>query len=484
MPIFPEAHKNKNKYLKLVLSDEDKLHNERIKNARARLDQFKQDLNTAEKLEGDALKRLESSVKTIFGTDNIIGQRLLSDPEKTQEDLARLDGNLKGLQSSLDATSSISDLTSSELKFLLTSFERQADGVDELSKAYGLGKVGTDEYNAALQRLKITSTTLTDLLNLEARARGNLAQKNQLALENIKLGLSPSKMLQKIRKESLQLSEKELAVTEAKLAVDQAEQQLLTTSLTDPKRQERIDAVTAAKALRTKAIADLELLEKTQKTTFQLAQAGVDAFTNSLSSGLNGLVRGTMTVKDAFKSMANSILDSLAKVASNKLAEMLFQGLMSFTPASFQKFMGTGTGTGSGEIPFSQFQLNNPSPVAITRYGSAKIADEFRYGGMSIGGIARGPQAGYPAILHGNEAVVPLPSGDKIPVELKGGMSGDVNNISINITTEGNTSMTQTGQGNPGEQGQALAKVIAATVQKELVHQKRPGGILSPLGVA
>ena len=36
------------------------------------------------------------------------------------------------------------------------------------------------------------------------------------------------------------------------------------------------------------------------------------------------------------------------------------------------------------------------------------------------GGVFSGPKTGYSATLHGNEAVVPLPSGDKIPVEMDG----------------------------------------------------------------
>ena len=38
----------------------------------------------------------------------------------------------------------------------------------------------------------------------------------------------------------------------------------------------------------------------------------------------------------------------------------------------------------------------------------------------SAGGVARGPQSGYPAVLHGNEAVVPLPDGKSIPVTMQG----------------------------------------------------------------
>jgi hypothetical protein len=41
--------------------------------------------------------------------------------------------------------------------------------------------------------------------------------------------------------------------------------------------------------------------------------------------------------------------------------------------------------------------------------------------GYALGGIATGPTSGYPVTLHGTEAVIPLPSGGKIPVENIGG---------------------------------------------------------------
>ena len=114
--------------------------------------------------------------------------------------------------------------------------------------------------------------------------------------------------------------------------------------------------------------------------------------------------------------------------------------------------------------------------------GSSYGPSEGRYGmkprSMSLGGIARGPQAGYPAVLHGTEAVIPMPSGS-IPVEMKGG-AGGVNNISVNVNmADGSTDV----QG--GEQGGGnLGKLLASAVQTELQKQKRPGGILSPHGAA
>jgi hypothetical protein len=114
----------------------------------------------------------------------------------------------------------------------------------------------------------------------------------------------------------------------------------------------------------------------------------------------------------------------------------------------------------------------------------------FRRGGIaspdmySTGGIAKGSQSGYPALLHGTEAVVPLPNGKSIPVEMSGSASGggmQQNNISVNVSVsnEGNATSQVNGQDASG-----LGKSVAAAVQRELQNQKRPGGMLSPYGVA
>jgi hypothetical protein len=48
----------------------------------------------------------------------------------------------------------------------------------------------------------------------------------------------------------------------------------------------------------------------------------------------------------------------------------------------------------------------------------------------AMGGILSGPKSGYQAMLHGNEAVVPLPDGKTIPVQNKGGSgSSDQTNL-------------------------------------------------------
>ena len=98
--------------------------------------------------------------------------------------------------------------------------------------------------------------------------------------------------------------------------------------------------------------------------------------------------------------------------------------------------------------------------------------------GYAHGGVARGPMSGYPAILHGREAVVPLPNGKAIPVEMKNG-GGTQNNIVVNVSADGRTT-TQGGGADMDKMGIAIAKAV----QVELQNQKRSGGILNPYGVA
>ena len=99
--------------------------------------------------------------------------------------------------------------------------------------------------------------------------------------------------------------------------------------------------------------------------------------------------------------------------------------------------------------------------------------------GYATGGVARGSTSGYPATLHGTEAVVPLPNGRAIPVDMKDSGATN-NNIVVNISTDGQSST----QGSSGPDMDKLGGAVAAAVQVELQNQKRSGGILNPYGAA
>lgn len=86
--------------------------------------------------------------------------------------------------------------------------------------------------------------------------------------------------------------------------------------------------------------------------------------------------------------------------------------------------------------------------------------------GFSEGGIASGPSSGYPATLHGTEAVVPLPNGRTIPVEIKGAMrgSGGGDNITVNINVSG------------GGNANDIAKKVSQEVARTFRNRSRQSG--------
>ena len=84
-------------------------------------------------------------------------------------------------------------------------------------------------------------------------------------------------------------------------------------------------------------------------------------------------------------------------------------------------------------------------------------------------------------MLHGNEAVVPLPDGKSIPVTMAGG--GQQNNVTVNVSIDGNGRASSDTNAD-SKQAANIGNLVAVAVQKELQNQKRSGGILSPHGVA
>ena len=58
--------------------------------------------------------------------------------------------------------------------------------------------------------------------------------------------------------------------------------------------------------------------------------------------------------------------------------------------------------------------------------------------------------------------------------------NSQVNNVTVNVATDGSS---QT-ENSSGVNSDSLGRAVAAAVQEELQNQKRSGGILSPYGAA
>ena len=254
------------------------------------------------------------------------------------------------------------------------------------------------------------------------------------------------------------------------------------------------DAIAQAAHARRVAEAEAELAlarakhdvaKRNLKDTARLADLTAQSFEDGMSGAINSVIQGTHSFKDAFLNMTQVVLQAIsqmiARLIAMKLVEMTLNSFMFAGGAAKTQAIDAGmSGMGAqGGMP-ADFGLGGGGGTVIGRYGGV-FSNGKDVPGYSAGGIAKGSQAGYPAILHGTEAVVPLPNGKSIPVHMEG-MGGQQNNVTVNVAVDNNGQASSDTSGDSG--GIDIGKAIAGAVQKELQNQKRSGGLLSPYGVA
>jgi len=211
---------------------------------------------------------------------------------------------------------------------------------------------------------------------------------------------------------------------------------------------------------------DLKNLEKETRKQHELNQIiemkqGIaDSITGNMESAFMSIVDGSKSAKQAFADMAKAILADIAKMIIKLLVQKAIMAAM---------------GMADGGV------ASPAGPSAA--YGGVFGPRQGRK--FTSGGIARGGTQGYPATLHGTEAVVPLPHNRKIPVELMGGAGGQQNNVSVTVNmASGGSGQDNSQTTSDSNQASQLGDIIAKAVQSELQNQKRSGGILNPYGVA
>ena len=221
----------------------------------------------------------------------------------------------------------------------------------------------------------------------------------------------------------------------------------------------------------------VELTNELRLAMEDAAQSMEDGFTNAFAA----MIDGSMNAKEAFRAMAESMLQEISRIIARLLVQKAIMMAMNM--------IGNMIAPGAGTVATASMSVGQAATASAGASGSAgidaminSIANSGRYGGVmkkgySAGGIARGSDAGYLAKLHGTEAVVPLPNGRSIPVEMSGG-GAQTNNVSVNVNVNNDGTAETTSEGDSREMGRA----IAAAVQREIQTQKRPGGLLSPYG--
>jgi hypothetical protein len=167
-----------------------------------------------------------------------------------------------------------------------------------------------------------------------------------------------------------------------------------------------------------KAIQDAETLAGSQGG-LQNELIGVEIQAQSLKMSIQDILTPSIV---KFGKVSNEVLDSVRK-AVNKLSGKE-PGLGSQIGRTTAGLVGGALGLGATILAApatagASLAVGIPSIV-----GGVAIGNELydrTFGGYADGGIAEGPNSGYPATLHGTEAVVPLSDNRSIPVSMDTG---------------------------------------------------------------
>jgi len=180
-----------------------------------------------------------------------------------------------------------------------------------------------------------------------------------------------------------------------------------------------------------------------------------ETMARSFEDSFVGIIRGTMSVGDAFRNMLNAMADHFIKTAARMMANQFQQGLLSLV----------GQGLGSAFSFGSSFKNFGSTSVGTSSQfvGSVKGFPTFADGGR--------PPVGRASIVgeRGPELFVPDRAGTIVPNNAMGGST----NIVINVDASGSSV-----EGDE-EQANAFGSAIATAIQSELIKQKRPGGLLA-----
>ena len=212
---------------------------------------------------------------------------------------------------------------------------------------------------------------------------------------------------------------------------------------------EQLDSFTGKFGETTKdAISGLDQeLKKLQNPMYQLITLS-ETMAQSFEDSFKGLIKGTMSISDAFRNMFNRIADHYIDMVARTLAVQLQSGLLSLLGSlAFPSMIG-------------DLGVEKGDRMAGSRYMDGRK--------RAAGGPVRG---GEPYIVgeKGPEIFTPGVSGGITPNHALGGSTS----ISVNIDASG----TSVEGSEPN--GEELGRLVAAAIQSELIKEKRPGGLLS-----
>jgi len=174
-------------------------------------------------------------------------------------------------------------------------------------------------------------------------------------------------------------------------------------------------------------LANIETAAMQLRSVFEGLQGAIQgvsgAFANVLTEGVASMIAGTATAKEVFASFLQSVGQALSQAASQMIATYIAIGIA-------KAFAGLSGGSG-GNDPLKGVGGADWNKYTDSAGNMAPNLQGFANGGIAPGGfqafanggVVSGPTLGLVGEGRYNEAIVPLPDGKSIPVQINEGRS-------------------------------------------------------------
>jgi hypothetical protein len=203
---------------------------------------------------------------------------------------------------------------------------------------------------------------------------------------------------------------------------------------------------------------------------------------NSFGEAFKGIITGSMTAQQALAGMFQSIADSFADMAAQMIAEYVRMQALGLLKTIFGAVAG-GLGGGGANLGPNSAAVFGTNSADMMKY--APLPTGYANGGIAPGGftafanggMVTGPTMGLVGEGRYNEAIIPLPDGKSVPVQLAGGAGGNAAPINTSIVV--NVKNGQADSQMSGNQGNQLARELEGAVRQVILKESRPGGLIS-----
>jgi len=411
-------------------ADSDKTVDQSITESLNKFDKLKPELDTSRSNLKTLEEQIDKNQKIIdLAKERVRNGERIVDVEKSLG--LPQDMSLRRLENINDGLKQERSTQKNNLKLL----EEKVGNAERLVEIFKLEK----------QILESQGNELRDQIRLQQMQssviRGDASEKD-LAIERKRVDVAKVDRKLAIEKAELKVIERNGNKREIQAQEEKIRNLILERDLVIAIGNERINAADPAISRMDELNRKMRDLNDTTLQAVNLSKAMGESFEESFK----GIIKGTMTVTDAFRNMLNKIadffIDTAAQLAATQLQKGLlglFSNMFNFSTDPLDSF----TAAPTGEVTMADFKRANGGPV---RGGKSYIVGE------------RGPEMFTPGV-----------SGMITPNHALGGST----NIVVNVDASGSSV-----EGDE-DRGRELGRLISVAVQSELVQQKRPGGLLA-----